>query len=160
MMAVRDALGERGESIVRVLLTRLYSRPQPYFRPQFLGDKHPTVDFFVELVGVTEPITPFFFVQVKATTQGYTKEHHHLKVQVVAAEVQRLLAYPAPTYILGVDEPQERGYLLAALAGGPRRIASLPTRYPLDQTTLHGLYEEVLAFWQANGTTFRTSRFV
>lgn len=69
-MAVdRDALGQRGEAIFNVLMTEMDSLSGPTFRPYFLGDKWPIVDFIVELVGAGAA-TPYFFVQVKTTRAG------------------------------------------------------------------------------------------
>ncbi len=45
-----NELGQRGEALFYVLITKSYGRVKPIFRPQFLGDKWPTVDFIVELV--------------------------------------------------------------------------------------------------------------
>jgi len=157
MASTRDLIGERGESIIRVLLTRFYGRRQPLFRPHFLGDKYPTVDFLVELVGSTARVVPFFFVQAKATAEGYTKHENRLKVRVSQDDMQRLVLYPAPTYIIGVDEPQEKGYIMAAVSTRIARVSSLPTTHPLDDTTLRTLYDEVLQYWQANGADFSTS---
>ncbi len=157
MSATQDFIGERGESIIRVLLTRFYDQPEPRFRPHFLGEKYPTVDFLVELVGAPAGIVPYFFVQAKATSQGYTMRDHRLKVQVSQADFQRLVSYPAPTYIIGVDEPREVGYILAAISGRVARVPSLPTTHPLNETTLRALYEEVLRYWQTNAADFSAS---
>jgi hypothetical protein len=142
-------------------LTPLLRRNQPLFRPQFLGDAYQTIDFLVELVGIPDSLglVPYFFVQARATSRGYTRGQGHLKVQVSATAMRRLMWYPAPTYILGIDEPGERGYIFAATTTGPKQLSSLPTRFPLDGLTLHALYDEVLAFWQAAGVTFSSSRF-
>lgn len=68
----QDAIGARGEAIVTNLLTRRHGRDGPLFRPQFLGEKYPAIDFSVELVGVAGDHTPFFFPQAKTTATGYT----------------------------------------------------------------------------------------
>ena len=44
---MRDALGQRGENLFNILITPFHGN-QPLFRPQFLGDKWPVFDFFVE----------------------------------------------------------------------------------------------------------------
>lgn len=77
---ISDSIGQRGESIFYVVLTRLYGRSTPIFRPQFLGDKWPTVDFIVELTNYSGDIIPYFFVQVKTTREGYTKKHKRFLV--------------------------------------------------------------------------------
>lgn len=71
MAGISDLIGNRGQAICELLLTELDNRGYPLFKPQFLGDKWRTVDLLVELEG-RHAAVPFFFVQVKATTQGYT----------------------------------------------------------------------------------------
>jgi hypothetical protein len=161
MPADRNAIGVRGESIVVNLLTRPHNAGEPFFRPQFLGDKYPTIDFFVELVGVEEGPTPFFLVQAKTTTRRPMRRNGNLPIRVSGRAMARLIRYPAPTYILGIDDQAEGGYLLAAAQNGPTELPSLPTRYPLsDAAVLSSLYDEVLHFWRSSGVTFTTSRFV
>ncbi len=47
-----DDIGDRGQWIFSLLMTDLCPRrDQPWFRPRFLGDKFPTFDYLVELVG-------------------------------------------------------------------------------------------------------------
>lgn len=157
-----DDIGRRGEAKVVLLLTRADGRKEPLFRPQFLGEKYRTVDFLVELVGADADVIPYFFVQAKATTNGYTKKERRLKVGVSRADMRRLVAYPAPTYIIGIDDTTFlSGYLMAAVPSGPDRLSSLTTAYPLDDwATLRDLYDEVKAFWDAAGVSFTASKFV
>jgi len=85
-MAVSDDIGSRGEALFFIMLTRFCDRRLPYFRPHFLGEKFATLDYLIELVDAGS-VTPFFFVQVKTTTQGYTRSRlgrRRLKVQVPA----------------------------------------------------------------------------
>ena len=154
-----DAIGGRGEALFYTAMTRFYGRRLPFFRPHFLGVKFMTLDFFVELVDAGA-VTPFFFVQVKTTTQGYTKKDRRLKVQVSAEEVHRLIAYPAPTYVVGIDERQEVGYLQAVLETQPQRIASLSTVFPLHRFTLEALWQEVRDYWYQRDMRFTRSYFV
>jgi hypothetical protein len=160
MPANRDAIGKRGESIVVNLLTRPNRNGEPLFQPQFLGDKYPMIDFFVELLGVPTAPTPLFLVQAKTTTRGLTARERKLRIQVTPAQMNGLVAYPAPTYIIGIDDPAEQAYLFAAVAGGAPHLSSLPTTHPLHQTTLQSLYNEVRLFWQTNPVIFRTSQFL
>src|SRR5262245_34049516 len=117
-MAVRDDIGSRGEAIFYVRITDFCGRSQPLFRPRFLGEKAQTLDYLVELVGAGER-TPFFFVQVKTTREGYTKRSRppRLKVGVLRHDVGRLSLHLAPTYVVGIDERKEVGYILAVLEG-------------------------------------------
>lgn len=146
-MDTREIIGERGESIFRVLITRKHPvRGYLFEHPRFLGEKKQAIDFFVELFH-HESLTPFFFVQVKSTSEGYTQKEHRLKIQVSATDMKRLTAYPVPTYIVGIDEPQEQGYVVSAngeYAGG---ISSLCTNYPLNSEILALLWDEVAAYW-------------
>jgi len=155
----RNAIGVRGEAIVTNLLTRRHGRDDPLFRPHFMGDKYPTIDFFVELVGAAGSHTPFFLAQVKATASGYTSTGR-LRTRVASSEMADLARYPAPTYIIAVDEVRELGFLVAALVGGQGQYRSVPTRYPLAEgATLDELYDEVRSFWTAHALEFRRSRF-
>jgi hypothetical protein len=149
-MAVTDDIGRRGEALFVLLCTRFCGRRGPFFRPYFLGDKFATIDYLVELVDAG-PGTPFFFVQVKTTTQGYTRPkagRKRLRVQVVPDDMQRLVLYPAPTYVVGIDERDEIGYIVSANHDGPVRIASLPTTFPLDCHNMARLWDEVKQFWE------------
>jgi hypothetical protein len=154
-----DDIGTRGEALLVVLLTDLSGREEPLFRPRFLGEKCPTVDHLVELVGVQQG-TPFFFTQVKTTRQGYTKsaKARRLKVQVPQEDIDRLLGYPAPTYVIGIEERERAGYILSV--NEPRgRISSLPTKYPLNGTNLELLWAEVRDYWAARDMVLRHSHF-
>lgn len=154
-----DAIGDRGESIVTSLLLRRYGQPRSRFRPQFLGEKYPTVDFIVELVGAEGNHVPFFFAQVKATSTGYDA-HGRLKVKVPRDKLAGLVRYPAPTYVFGVDEVGERAFIVAAQTGGAVSLSSVRVDYPLDEAqTLQDLYNEVQTFWQDHPTLFTSSRF-
>lgn len=162
MPAILDALGQRGEAIFRVLITKFDSHSGPLFNPKFLGDKWRGVDFIVELVG-TGPTTPYFFVQVKTTRLGYTAKEHRLKVNVSTNQTESLLAYPAPAYVVGIDEVTERGFIVAPrrhATGRPQRLPGLSTRYPIDRDCRRILWEEVQAFWERYNVVNFSSRFV
>lgn len=144
--------------ICQALLTQTCpGRLLPFFQVKFLGDKFPTLDFFVELVDAGT-ITAFFFVQVKTTRQGYTK-NNRLKVQVSREDMQRLASYPAPTYIMGIDYDQEVGYVVAVNANNPSSMASLATKYPLNCATLQLLWNEVRDFWNQHNVRLMKSAF-
>jgi hypothetical protein len=116
-MGARDDIGSRGESIFSTRIMNFCGRPLPYFRPYFLGDKAQTFDYLVELVDAGDR-TPFFFAQVKTTRKGYTKKHpRRLKVGMPGSDVKRFSLMPAPTYLVGIDEPGEVVYILAILEG-------------------------------------------
>lgn len=155
----RDAIGAQGEAIVTVELLRRHGRNEPFFRPQFLGEKYPAIDFFVELVGVDGDLTPFFLAQVKATSTGYTRGGR-LNARATPPKLANLKKYPAPTYLIGVDEEAGRAFIIPAITGGPTQYRSLPTDHPLaDPITLQTLYDEVRTFWNLHGATFDHSAF-
>jgi len=133
----------------------------PRFRVRHLGEKWPDVDFLVELVDAgTEK--PFFLVQVKATNRGYTIRDKRLKVAVEANKVRGLAAYPAPTYIVGIDvDPKaERGYIVSANGEHLTRVSSLSTRMPINATNRQLLWDEVRGFWSGFSKAGLASRFI
>ncbi|AFY33571.1 DUF4365 domain-containing protein [Calothrix sp. PCC 7507] len=143
---MRDALGQRGEAIFTVLMTEFHSQAGPIFKPQFLGDKWQYVDFIVELVGNGQSV-PFFFVQVKTTREGYTKQLKRLKVKVRKEHVMGLASYPAPTYIVGIDETQKRGYVVSANGENLSSLSSLSTNFLINHQNREILWHEVNNFW-------------
>jgi len=160
-MGISDDVGSRREALFFVLLTQFCGRRRPFFRPHFLGEKFATLDYIVELIDAG-PLTPFFFVQVKTTTQGYTRRKEgrgRLKIQVSKEDMQRLCLYPAPTYVVGIDEREERGYIVSANEGSPSRIASMSTDFPLVCSTLELLWHEVKSFWEQRDMRLLNSVF-
>ena len=160
-MAISDDIGARGEALFFIMLTRFCGRRRPFFRPHFLGEKFVTLDYIVELIDAG-PTTSFFFVQVKTTTQGYVRDmtgNKRLKVHVSHTDMQRLVSYPAPTYVVGIDEIAEMGYIIAANHDSPARIASLPTAFLLDCDTLEHLWHEVKTFWEQRDMRLEQSAF-
>src|SRR5262245_16650122 len=110
-MSARDLIGKRGESIASARLFDFCGNSLPYFDPHPLGEKCPTYDYFVELVNAGKS-PPYFLAQVKATKQGLTKGMADLKVAVRAADVEKMIRCPIPTYLIGVDEPAEMAYIV------------------------------------------------
>ena len=157
-MNISESIGERGEAIFRVLMTRRHPTHGYLFEhPRFLGDKKRTIDFYVELFH-PEALTPFFFAQVKSTSLGYTAKEHRLNIQISETTIKRLAAYPAPTYIIGIDESGETGYLLSANGEWQTGLASFPTIYPINPDTLALLWKEVATYWQqTNFQSFKSA---
>ena len=143
---MRDALGQRGERIFEVLITKFHSDDGPIFKPQFLGDKWQYVDFIVELVGAVSCV-PYFFVQVKTTRQGCTK-NNRLNVKVEKKSVIGIASYPAPTYIVGIDEIKEVGYLVSANGENLTSLSNLSTKFPINEKNRQLLWDEVNDFWK------------
>ena len=151
----KEDIGDRGQWLFPILMTELCGRAEPYFRPRFLGDKYPTFDFIVELV---DHPAYYFFVQVKGTNQGYTKDPVRLKIQVSQEDIDRMVAYPAPTYVVGVDVLLGVGFLLSV--NEPRdRVASLTTNFKISCETLRHLQDEVQAYWSSRDMVLVGSRF-
>lgn len=153
-----DAIGQRGEAIAYVLLTKLHPTRGQLFRPQFLGDKWPFVDYLVALEDAG-PLTPFFFVQVKTTRKGYTAKGKRLKVNVSESHIFGLASYPAPVYIIGVDEVSEAGYIVSANGENLSSLSSLSTEFPINATNQDRLWNEVRAYWGASTSPKLKSTF-
>jgi hypothetical protein len=152
----KDDIGDRGQLLVSLLLTDLCGRDVPYFRPRFLGDKYPAFDFLVEVVDAP---AYFFFAQVKATTQGYTKAENRLLVQLDQAAVDRMVACPAPAYLIGVDANRIGvGYILSVNEPRPH-VASLTTKFRIDSSVLKVLRDEVVEYWTSREMILTGSRF-
>jgi hypothetical protein len=155
---MKDALGQRGERIFEVLITKFHSDAGPIFKPQFLGDKWQYVDFIVELVGAGSYV-PYFFVQVKTTRQGYTQKENRLKVKVKEESVIGIASYPAPTYIVGIDEIQEVGYLVSANGENLKSLSSLSTNFPINKQNRQILWQEINNFWSQYSPKNLVSQF-
>lgn len=160
-MSASDDLGTRGEALCHLLLTNFCGRSRPYFVPRFLGDKFITFDFLVELTG-TSGGTPFFFVQVKTTSTGYTTDkrgNRKLKVRVTRGDLLRMKNYPAPTYVIGIDEATQVGYIVSTNGDCPATLNGLPTTHELNCANLAALWQEVTTYWAVRNMLMPTSRF-
>lgn len=159
-MESSDFVGGRGEAIAFSVLTTIcrVDAARPYFWPHYLGDKCETFDFFVELVDAGE-VTPYFFVQVKSTRRGYTRSQSppRLRVAVAEKDVRRMASFPAPTYVIGVHEVEERAFIISVHGTMAGPIPSIATAHELNCETLRRLWHEVRAFWasrdMAQGST-------
>ncbi|HYT87945.1 MAG TPA: hypothetical protein VEL76_04440, partial [Gemmataceae bacterium] len=129
----------------------------PYFVPHFLGDKCPLFDALVELVGAGRK-TPYFFAQVKATREGYNTKGR-LKVKVEKLDVIGIVLYPAPTYVIGIDEVQEKAYIVAVYGSMNKQLSSLSTTHELNSKTLKLLWDEVRDYWKDKDMTQKNSQF-
>jgi hypothetical protein len=144
---LRDVTGFRGEKIVELRLTDYKSFSKPLFRPGFLGDKWPAIDFYVELTAVRGKRL-YFFVQVKATSGRLIRTSKDLKISTKKQDIDRLLRIPGPTYLLGVHEPTERVFVRSVHTGVPvKAITKIPLRYELTAANLRVLYNEVRNYW-------------
>jgi hypothetical protein len=155
---MNDVIGTRGESRFLLLITEPHDGEQPIFRAQPLGEKWPTIDFVVELLGAGG-ITPFFFVQVKTTRRGFTERGRRLKVTVPGHTVARLASFPAPTYIVGIDDVDGPGYIVSANGERLTNVASVPSEFPIDRENRERLWREVMDYWSARLPASFTSVF-
>jgi hypothetical protein len=110
-----NAIGDFGELLAATDLSRTirgrYRRP--LFKPTYLGQKYPSVDFIVDVLNTDGSTGGFFFVQVKSTSKA--GEGARIRVSISPKKYNRLASLPAPTYLIGVDTRAERTYLVAAL---------------------------------------------
>lgn len=150
-MGITDYLGARGEALAFARLSMICRTDAdlPYFWPHFLGEKCETFDFLVELVDAGET-TPFFFVQVKTTRKEFTRTQTppRLRVQVTEKDIRRMVAYPAPTYVVGVHEVEERVFIISVHGTMFEAIPSITTAHELTNASLKQLWDEVRQFWR------------
>jgi len=151
----KDDIGERGQAMFVVVMTELCGRNEPYFRPRFLGDKFPTFDYLLELV---DHPGYFFFVQVKTTTKGFTINPPKLKIQVSQTDIDSMVGWQAPSYVVGIDEPNQTGYLLSV--NEPRdHVPSLISTYRINSSVLAQLASEVQQYWAGRNMLLIGSKF-
>jgi hypothetical protein len=114
----------------------------------------------VELVDAGER-TSYFFVQVKSTRKRLTRTQTppRLRVEVSEADVRRMTAYLAPTYVVGVHEGEDRAFVISVFGDMREGISSMTTAHELTRETLRRLWDEVRAFWQGRDMTRRASSF-
>jgi hypothetical protein len=145
-----EVVGFRGEKVVELCLTNYQSFAAPLFRPGFLGDKWPSIDFYVELRAVRRK-TPYFFGQAKATRSRLLKSSRNLHISTRRKDVERLLRIPCPTYIFGVHEPSMRVFIRSVHHGTlVRAITTIPVTHELTPQNLRELHNEVQRFWEGN----------
>ena len=156
---LQDVTGFRGEKIVELCLTDYSAFPAPLFRPGFLGDKWPAIDFYVELTGVSGR-RPYFLVQAKSTTATLPPRATSLQISSRREDVARLLQVPGPTYILGVHEPTRRVFAKSVHTGvAAKAITRIQLTHELTSANLRRLYQEVRAYWRSTRHKPSTSVF-
>lgn len=151
-----NRIGKRGENIFATMITRKSTIGDFLFDPTFLGDKFPTVDFYVALLDY--PLKAFFFASVKTTTLGYTLGGEKLKITIDKEEVAELQKFNLPVYIFGVDEDLEQGFFIAVSElDTALNINGITTRYPITPGNLEQLYKEVADYWN---NSHKNTKFV
>jgi hypothetical protein len=159
-MERREATGKRGEAIFVETLMNFCGNSVPLFNPIFLGEKSESIDYLIELIGV-KTRTLFFFVQVKTTRLGYTKDkaNPRLKVRVSRDDIAKIKQYAAPVYLVGIDEPRALSFILSVNHKTVDQVSSLSTKYPLNCTNLRRLWDEVQEYWRPRDMTLKNSAF-
>jgi hypothetical protein len=151
-----NRIGKRGENIFATLITRKSTTGNFLFDPTFLGDKFPTVDFYVALLDF--PLKAFFFASVKTTTLGYTAGGEKLRVIIDKKDVAELSAFNLPVYIFGIDEGMEQGFFIAASEFNTSlNINGITTKFPITPGNLEQLYKEVGDYWN---NSHKNTKFV
>jgi hypothetical protein len=146
---LRDVTGFRGEKIVELCLTDYSTFAHPLFRPGFLGDKWPAIDFYVELNGVRGS-RPYFLAQAKTTSANLSPRAASVRISSSRSDVGRLLEVPGPTYILGVHEPSRRVFAKSVHAGvADKGVSTIPVSHELTPANLQRLFDEVRQYWHA-----------
>lgn len=155
---LNDVTGFRGEKIVELCLTNYKDFKEPLFHPGFLGDKWPTIDFYVELTNVNK-WRPYFFGQTKSTRASLSPRAKTLKVRMDYEDIIRLKKIPGPTYIFGVHEPSMRVYIRAIHRRTPNKtVTTIPLSNELTSKNLQILYREVKNHW--NNTNSKPNKSV
>src|SRR5258708_4019204 len=93
---LKDVAGERCELIFELAITDYSQFRFPLFRPAFHGAKWPTIDCYVELLGVTNA-SLFFFAQIKSTMVPLKNNATALEIKVEHSKCARLVRVPGPT---------------------------------------------------------------
>jgi hypothetical protein len=162
-MPTKDDIGNRGEAIFRVRITDPYGPGgNPLFRPYPLGEKFPTLDFLVELVGLPAGRVGYFLAQVKATRQGFTKNPPiRLKVKIKQSDINRMLIYPGPTYAIAIDERKghEIAYIASVNGNAMGQLQGMPPTYPLNAANMLALWNEVESYWANRHMLLNNSDF-
>lgn len=77
-----------------------------------------------------------------------------------AKDVQRLVAFPAPTYVVGVHETEERAFIISVHGEMREAISSITTGHELTPDNLKHLWDEVRDFWRGRDMGRTGSRFL
>jgi len=141
--------GDFGESLANILLGQNTPQGQ-LFETIAIGGKWPTIDIYAETTSINGGKI-FCFFQVKSTEAGYTTKGN-LKVQAKKEHLERLSAFNAPTYLIGVDlntinPPLSTGYIKTIRGNQTKGISSIDITYPINGANLILLKAEIEAFW-------------
>jgi hypothetical protein len=159
LVNINDYVGERGEILFASLITKwCYGKPW-FAEVTFLGAKAEARDFSVSLIEPTSGIATLY-VQVKATTRGYsgTGSKKKLKVKVEKKDVEKLKTVPGPAFVVGIDIKNEAGFILG-ITHKSKSISGVPVSNKLNCRAIKKLWHEVNAYWQVRDMTSTASQF-
>ena len=158
-MNLNDPIGKRGENIFTVLITK-WCDGHPWFSDTFLGEKHETTDFMIELIEPTAGHAQFY-VQVKSTNANYKGKgaNRKLDITVTRKDVEKLKRIHAPTFVVGIDIDRVCGYIVAITQASAGGINGIPTSNSLNCRTLKALWKEVDNYWKAKNILTQKSKF-
>ena len=151
-------IGDRGENIFELAVTDYSRFARPLFHPTFLGDKWPSVDYYVELLGVRD-CRPAMFVQVKSTGQPLSADSRDIEISLPKGKCVSLFMVPGPTYLAGIHEPTRRAFILSIHRRPNQGVYRIPLRNELTPENLLLLYNEVAEFWKKRPLKPLTSAF-
>lgn len=157
--SLTNIIGDRGEKIFELLVTSYSGLENPLFKPSFLGEKWPTTDFYIELLGV-QGVTPYFFVQVKSTANKISHSDKFIKINVSKKNAIALYKLPGPTYVVGISEPTSRCFIKSLHDQPATGITKISLENELTIETLETLFNEVKSFWSPFHNKPTTSKFL
>lgn len=158
-----DHIGNFGELLAGTDLSRPVGgryRPPPLFaRPIPLGDKHPVLDYLVDVLGPDGYPVGFFFTQIKSTSRA-SELGDRLSIPVEKGPFNALVRSPVPTYLIGVDTSAEACYIVCPTTLVLIDVPSIVRAYNLqDEPVKIDLYLEVVEFWKRNKRRAYQTRF-
>lgn len=147
----KNEIGEIGEKIFNLVISR-----DLIFRASPLGEKWPTSDFYIELIGPKEHF--YFIVQVKSTDKGINGASK-LKIDIPKDKLHKLNEYYCPTYIAGVDVKTEKVYIFQINTKRHKGVSGIPTTLELDSKKRVKLFDDVKNFWIGSNVKSYKSKF-
>jgi len=144
----KDYTGERGETVFRFLIGKKCNG-QYWFSLKFLGEKAETKDFAVYL---KDPSCgeATFFVQVKATTLGYSGKgkKRKLRINVNKEDVLKLKKVTGPSFVAAIDVDGEAGFMYPITKHTRnRQLSGIPCRFPINCRLIMQLWKKVEKYW-------------
>lgn len=148
---LKNDQGQRAEEIFGVRITQDY-----FFRARDLGAKWPVSDYYVELNDDDNPI--HFIVQIKSTSKPINR-NNNIPISITKKKVNQLSNYNAPTFLAGVDVPNEIVYLIPIYKRHKKAISKISGAFVLNANdkkaslkNLKLLKTEVKRFWRGTNT--------